>query len=350
MKNKLLCLALLGVFSLPSFAGDESGHGGDAYVSDFIQTAKAALENLKALPTNELEGVNVDTFTGAILNTEVHSEDFLILGGNEVDAINYPDKKWIRMSRRRWNELSEPRSVSARYNLVIHEYLGIMKMDDGQYQISQKLVKAMNLPRIDVATQWPTTPYQSKTPTFTGEVEAGMGRYTGMLNNSNHIGFYKGVRVSYFFNSELSMDLSVGMNSSSGWGYDRMDMNKFGDKETKLIPLILGGRYHFKIDHPFWCRVQPYLTLGAGVYFLTQTMNEDYIGNRLVVEETSTTQPGILGGVGTTVDLMRTLRVGIGLKLHKIFLKDSVAWLDRDDKGFHDGGFLSGTLSLLYVL
>jgi hypothetical protein len=135
-----------------AIAGNESG-GGDGYAAEFVLTAKTALELAKKLDPSDLLPVNIDTLTGAIANTSVHSEEKLVFEGNEVDAINYPDKKLIKISRVRWTDLRTESQTFPRFYLVIHEYLGIMGIDDSQYSVSQRLINSISPSKFST-TQW----------------------------------------------------------------------------------------------------------------------------------------------------------------------------------------------------
>jgi hypothetical protein len=146
-------LSFVLVLASPALAGNESG-GGDGYAAEFILTAKTALELAKKLEPVELSPVNIDTFTGSIQNTKVHSEEKLFLEGNEVDAINYPNRKLIEISRVRWEVLRTESQTVPRFNLVIHEYLGIMGIDDAQYKVSQKLINAMSPSKFNTLQWW----------------------------------------------------------------------------------------------------------------------------------------------------------------------------------------------------
>ncbi len=98
---------------------------------------------MKSLPSNTV-AINIDTFSGAIANTTVYSEGRLMLDDQEVDAINYPSKRLIKVNRSRWMDLRGETATIARFNLVIHEYLGIMGIDDTQYRVSHDLIRALS--------------------------------------------------------------------------------------------------------------------------------------------------------------------------------------------------------------
>ncbi len=137
-----------------TFAGDGVGNGGDGNAAEFILTAKTAMELMKKISPSNLQGINIDAFSGAILNTEVHSKDQLILDGHEVDAINYPKKKLIEVSRSRWSTLRGETETISRFNLVLHEYLFIMGLNDSQYRISQKLISAISPSSFSTEKWW----------------------------------------------------------------------------------------------------------------------------------------------------------------------------------------------------
>ena len=155
MKSTLTSLAMaLLTLAAPLAAhatGFENGNAGDAYAAEFILTAKDMATRLRALPASELRGVNTDQLSGAIITTTVHSAERLSLRGEEVDAINYPDKKLIRINRSRWRNLRVGAKTVSRFTLALHEYLGIMGLDDSQYRLSSPLVS-----RIDINDYSPT--------------------------------------------------------------------------------------------------------------------------------------------------------------------------------------------------
>jgi hypothetical protein len=137
-----------------TFAGTETGNGGDGYAAEFILMGKKAVEILKAISLKEVEGVNVLHLSGVILSTEVHSRDALYLNGQEVDAINYPNKQLIELNRSRWEKIRNEDQTIARYTLVIHEYLYLMQINDSQYQVSQKLIQAMSPSKFSTNGWW----------------------------------------------------------------------------------------------------------------------------------------------------------------------------------------------------
>lgn len=128
--------------SLSAFAfeeGTDRGNGGDEYSKSFIEYG---LDISEALGQNPIPGVDAKSLQQAVRNTFVNSQENLVLRGNEVDAINYPNPQnpRILVSRSGWDRLAS--TPHRRAFLVLHEYLGILGIDDSRYQISSLLDRA----------------------------------------------------------------------------------------------------------------------------------------------------------------------------------------------------------------
>lgn len=119
-----------------SFASDGgvTSNGGDSVAAEFTKVGRHIVEILR---TQVNAAVSSEQFAQAVSTTLVASKDRTILRGNEVDAINYPSERRIEVSRIRWLENKD--LVRRRYVLVMHEYLGILGIDDSRYQISENL-------------------------------------------------------------------------------------------------------------------------------------------------------------------------------------------------------------------
>jgi len=148
VRNILLTVLFLVLFPLGlAEAGNDNGNGGDGYAAEFVATAKTAVRLLKNHPTDESipdYGIDLKQFETAVKTTAVHSEERLFLDDQEVDAINYPQKKLIKISRSRWKELRSNDQEQARYRLVIHEYLFIIGIDDQQYRVSDGIMESLS--------------------------------------------------------------------------------------------------------------------------------------------------------------------------------------------------------------
>lgn len=140
--KKYLMLGLF-TFCFTSYAaatgGTDVGNGGDDYSREFVSIA---LDIAESLALNPMPGVDAKSFLDTVSLTKVNSSPRIVLRGYEVDAVNYPDSNppQIVVNRAGWDRLSvEPHR---RAFLVLHEYLGIMKIDDSKYQISKLLDRA----------------------------------------------------------------------------------------------------------------------------------------------------------------------------------------------------------------
>ena len=146
-KSRYLVLGLscLTIFSAKAFCADggTSGGGGDSYSLEFVSLAYNIISTLKTQP---IAGIDLTKLARAVATTRVNSKALLTLNGNLVDAINYPDAKnpRIEISRSGWDHLiADP---AEKMSLVLHEYLGILRVDDRQYQISHKLGRQFEPP------------------------------------------------------------------------------------------------------------------------------------------------------------------------------------------------------------
>lgn len=152
-------LFLLSLFSFAAAAdartlGWDNGNAGDTYTAEFILTARDLLPRMKLLPQSELSGIDMNRLSGAVLNAKVHSEEVLRLNGYEVDAINYPDRQEILVSRSRWRNLRAPQETANRLMLVLHEYLFLAGVDDTQFRVSGRLVPQMNVENFNPNRWW----------------------------------------------------------------------------------------------------------------------------------------------------------------------------------------------------
>ena len=137
---KKLIVALFSILSASAFSGvRDIGNGGDAVVLEFKTYAAQVVKDIKNEAFQIFPEFTLVDLEYALERTEVVSVDKTILEGIEKDAINYPTRGLIEISRSRWQLKSNtPDQIRA---LVLHEYLGIMNIDDGDYKISQRLVE-----------------------------------------------------------------------------------------------------------------------------------------------------------------------------------------------------------------
>jgi len=135
MKNLTLFL-LVAVLPTSAFAasfGHDQGNGGDGYSLQFVGVGKKIVQYLKYQKTD----LNIDALQEALDSTRVESTtEFLTLNGLPKDALNYPRQKRIVFNRGRWDAISRDEKPA----LVLHEYLGILGMEDASYKYSKSLI------------------------------------------------------------------------------------------------------------------------------------------------------------------------------------------------------------------
>lgn len=132
-----LLIVLMSFLASTAFAGIKDGGGGSGVAAEFVELAHD-LE--KRLESKSIPGVDVEAFRKAVNETKVITKRNLKLRGATVDAINYPGLKLIEVSVTRWNKLTKTPWV--KLQIVFHEYLGILQIDDSNYQISRQILNS----------------------------------------------------------------------------------------------------------------------------------------------------------------------------------------------------------------
>lgn len=137
MIKSLIFALLVSILSFSSIAFADGGvisGGGDRVAAEFIHTARMVNQLIADHP--DLKKYAAE-FSEAIEQTRVISKPKLIWKNQEVEAINYPTRDLIEVSRSYW--LSADKISLRTYALVAHEYFGIMGLNDRSYQLSQAL-------------------------------------------------------------------------------------------------------------------------------------------------------------------------------------------------------------------
>ncbi len=126
--------------------GFDVGNGGDRYAGEFVEIGEEIVETLIHSPR---AGIDSTAMLEAIRKTKVVSKDSLELDGKAIDAINYPlaTPPRIEVNRDAWDRMKWRRHD--KIFLVMHEYLGILGVDDSNYQISRRTDKASVCERTD---------------------------------------------------------------------------------------------------------------------------------------------------------------------------------------------------------
>jgi hypothetical protein len=116
--------------------GDIAGNGGEATVLEFKAASRTALAIAHASPEIS-EKVDLKQLEASVNEAVVQSVDQkLFVQGVEKDAVNYPSTRKIFVNRARWRLLDD----STRLALVLHEHLGLLSINDRDYEISYLLL------------------------------------------------------------------------------------------------------------------------------------------------------------------------------------------------------------------
>ncbi|MEK2688483.1 hypothetical protein [Bdellovibrio sp. GT3] len=150
MKNLLLILFLY-LLPLQTMAGGDDSfgtrNGGNSQASEFFDIGVQILDRLnfrKEIPLSTGKIFVVKPVVELFKKTTiVVSDKQLHLDGSLVDAINYPDVNRIEFYGESWDRQSKQQ----KHQLVLHEILGLARVADTQYKISQQL---MNLAYIGI--------------------------------------------------------------------------------------------------------------------------------------------------------------------------------------------------------
>ena len=115
-------------------AGHDQGNGGDIYALQFVSVAQKVTQYLLESKTPKLD---LNTLRAAVATVKVETTDNeLYLNGLPKDALNFPKEHRIVFNRRRWRAM-DPGEKPA---LVLHEYLGILGIENASYSYSRSLL------------------------------------------------------------------------------------------------------------------------------------------------------------------------------------------------------------------
>lgn len=120
--------------------GGMDGGGGDSYAIQFMSYGNQIARYLELRPTQSNVSLSSTQLRQVVAQTQIQSiEGPLELDGNSVDAINFPDKRKILLRRQSWDLMN----LLQKRTLVLHEYLGILRIDDARYQVSSGIVSTV---------------------------------------------------------------------------------------------------------------------------------------------------------------------------------------------------------------
>ncbi|MBX9768741.1 MAG: hypothetical protein K2X47_15820 [Bdellovibrionales bacterium] len=154
--------------------GGNSSGGGDAFTIEFKKLAEDMVSAANWKDSTVIEGVEIARLRGAVQETQIKTVDFELqhpdLDGvtsqdatfvhplciaqdpnkaaaaantfaHRVDAINCRDQKLIVLSLVNWKSWS----LQQKRRLVIHEYFGILKIADKNYEASSRFLNSLKL-------------------------------------------------------------------------------------------------------------------------------------------------------------------------------------------------------------
>ncbi len=198
---KAIFFLLSFVISLGALAGNEHGNGGDGYALEFMALGRKAAGEVRLHPDPR---ISEDSLRKAIETTNVTTKERLELQGVEVDAINYPEQKRIELNRSRWKEYGLDQKAA----LVLHEYLGVIGLDDSKYEISGKyfLASSQEGPQNTTSTSTREVEEEDKGNNFSMGIGAGynvFGSNMGKLYDASAPGI--NLRLGYAFSSYFTV-------------------------------------------------------------------------------------------------------------------------------------------------
>lgn len=140
--STLFSLMMVG----PASAGFDSGNAGDAFSAEFLFSGRDVLQRLEILNAQGKGLIGTKQLRAVMEKTQVVSEERVYLDGHERDAVNYPAKNLIKISRERWKDLRKPEETKARLRLALHEFLWVSGVDDTNFLKSNPIIEVLNVP------------------------------------------------------------------------------------------------------------------------------------------------------------------------------------------------------------
>lgn len=126
-------------FNLLAYAGPIVGNGGDGIALEFNEITGKIPKLLVQWPQRPTE-IKLQEINAVIDQLSVDTASELFLDGIPKDAINYPNEKRITVHRGRWKDLN----LKSKYALVLHELLGLSRINDANYNLSKFFLSYLN--------------------------------------------------------------------------------------------------------------------------------------------------------------------------------------------------------------
>jgi hypothetical protein len=179
-------------------------------------------------------------------------------------------------------------------------------------------------------------------------VDTGLAIFTGGLGRSVNPGFFVGLKLQYFFDRQICLELAG--HYSNHLDQLRPDANNGADIDTNMIPITMGFRFYFDTRNaPKAIAIaNPYLAAGGGVYLRSLSVIQSQ-GN-IQLPTTSSTSFGAYGGGGVEFSVYhRHIYLGIDLRYHYIFFPDADSTFGGSlQSGDRSGQYFTSALSISY--
>lgn len=141
MKLMHLVILILTWFQVGSARADGgiNGGGGNSYAILVEQEISHLVDLMRNAPAGELHGIEWLSLQDAVTATRLEMTNGpLEIDGKPVEAINYPMEKRIVFSM---SAIARIQGTKAFSTLVLHEFLGVLRMDDSHYALSVPTVE-----------------------------------------------------------------------------------------------------------------------------------------------------------------------------------------------------------------
>lgn len=249
--------AFLLLLAMNAWAGNEHGNGGDSYSLEFVTLGRKMVREIRQNPDPRIPE---SALVVAVEVTDVVTKDKLELRGAEVDAINYPAQKRIELNRSRWKEYSEKQKTA----LVLHEYLGVIGVDDSRYEISGKYSAAASQVAGSSSASFSDANQPSRFSLSLGAGLNSFGHNMGKIYSASSPSM--DFRLSYALLPKLTF--SGGFNR----GGFSTDIEPYGVVEMTLNTATFSVQYHplRKDDLSAALGIDPYASAGFDQVFRAQ--------------------------------------------------------------------------------
>ncbi len=151
-------------------------------------------------------------------------------------------------------------------------------------------------------------------------IDAGIGVFTHELGRTTTSAFFGGLRLIYFFDKHIALDIAGGYGNHVETVYNsQSSTTELIEIETIIIPTTLGIRYYFdtKNSPRAIAIANPYLNFGAGVYTRIQNILQGQ------AQSGNTSSFGAYMGAGVQFPIYRRhIYLGLDAKYHLIFFVD----------------------------